>query len=238
MGNFLTSSSIGKKFVMSISGCFLLLFLVFHLAMNATAIFSPDAYNVICALLGDNWYAVAGTAVLALGIFVHFIYAIILTFQNWKARGGVKRYAVTKKEDGVSWSSKNMFVLGCVIVVGLIVHLYNFWYNMMFVEFRGEHLNAFGFNPSDGAALIKYHFASIGWVIVYLVWFTAMWFHLTHGAWSMMQTIGWNNQIWLKRIKCIANIFATLIMLGFAAVAIVYYLKMTFGFDFFGLITW
>ena len=115
MGNFLTSSSIGKKFVMSISGCFLVLFLLFHLAMNATAIFSPEAYNVICAALGANWYAVAGTAVLALGVFVHFIYALILTFQNWKARGGIKRYAVTKKEDSVNWSSKNMFVLGCII---------------------------------------------------------------------------------------------------------------------------
>lgn len=237
MGNFLTSSSIGKKFVMSISGCFLLLFLVFHMVMNATAIFSPAAYNLICAFLGANWYAVAGTLVLALGVLVHFLYAIILTFQNWRARGGVKRYAVTKKEENVSWSSKNMFVLGCIIVIGLAVHIYNFWYNMMFVEFRGEHVNALGLSPIDGASLIMYHFASIVWVVIYLVWFVAIWFHLTHGMWSMMQTVGWNNQIWLKRLKCIADILSTLIMLGFAAVVVVYYLK-SLGFDFFGLLTW
>ncbi len=237
MGNFLTSSSIGKKFVMSISGCFLLLFLIFHMVMNATAVISPEAYNVICAFLGANWYAVAGTAVLALGVLVHFLYALILTFQNWKARGGVKRYAVTKKEDSVSWSSKNMFVLGCIIVVGLIVHLYNFWYNMMFVELVGQHQNAMGFAPTDGASLIMYHFASIVWVIVYLVWFVAIWFHLTHGMWSMMQTVGWNNKIWLKRLKVIANVLSTLIMLGFAVTVIVYYLKSV-GFDFFGLISW
>lgn len=237
MGNFLTSSSIGKKFVMSISGCFLLLFLIFHMVMNATAVISPEAYNVICAFLGANWYAVAGTAVLTLGVLVHFLYALILTFQNWKARGGVKRYAVTKKEDSVSWSSKNMFVLGCIIVVGLIVHLYNFWYNMMFVELVGQHQNAMGFAPTDGASLIMYHFASIVWVIVYLVWFVAIWFHLTHGMWSMMQTVGWNNKIWLKRLKVIANVLSTLIMLGFAVTVIVYYLKSV-GFDFFGLISW
>ncbi len=222
---------------MSISGCFLLLFLIFHMVMNATAVISPEAYNVICAFLGANWYAVAGTAVLALGVLVHFLYALILTFQNWKARGGVKRYAVTKKEDSVSWSSKNMFVLGCIIVVGLIVHLYNFWYNMMFVELVGQHQNAMGFAPTDGASLIMYHFASIVWVIVYLVWFVAIWFHLTHGMWSMMQTVGWNNKIWLKRLKVIANVLSTLIMLGFAVTVIVYYLKSV-GFDFFGLISW
>lgn len=237
MGNFLISSSIGKKLVMSISGCFLVLFLLFHLVMNATAIFSPEAYNMICEFLGANWYAVAGTAVLALGVAVHFIYALILTFQNWKARGGVKRYAVTKKEEGVSWSSKNMFVLGCVVVIGLIIHLYNFWYNMMFVELMGEHVNSFGLAPTDGAGLIKLHFANIVWVIVYLAWFVALWFHLTHGMWSMMQTVGWNNKIWLRRVKWIANILATLVMLGFAAVIIVYYLK-SLGFDFFGLLTW
>lgn len=153
MGNFLTSSSIGKKFVMSISGCFLVLFLVFHMVMNVTSVFSPDAYNMIAGFLGANWYALAGTAVLALGVLVHFVYALILTFQNWKARGGVKRYAVAKKEEGVSWSSKNMFVLGCIIVVGLIVHLYNFWYNMQFVEVLGGHENALGFGPTDGHRL-------------------------------------------------------------------------------------
>lgn len=237
MGNFLISSSIGKKLVMSISGCFLLLFLTFHMVMNATAIFSPEAYNMICEFLGANWYAVAGTVVLALGVVVHFVYALVLTFQNWKARGGVKRYAVTKKEESVSWSSKNMFVLGCIIVAGLIVHLYNFWYNMMFVEFAGQHSNMFGLVPTDGAGLIMIHFANIIWVLVYLVWFVAIWFHLTHGMWSMMQTVGWNNKIWLKRLKVIANIFSTLLMLGFAATVIVYYLK-SMGFDFFGLLTW
>lgn len=237
MGNFLTSSSIGKKFVMSISGCFLVLFLVFHMVMNVTSVFSPDAYNMIAGFLGANWYALAGTAVLALGVLVHFVYAIVLTFQNWKARGGVKRYAVSKKEEGVSWSSKNMFVLGCIIVVGLIVHLYNFWYNMQFVEVLGGHENAMGFGPTDGASLIMYHFASTVWVVIYLLWFVAIWFHLTHGMWSMMQSVGWSNQLWLRRLKWISNILATIIMIGFAVVPIVYYLK-SLGFDFFGLLTW
>ncbi len=56
---WLLKSSIGKKLVMSISGLFLVLFLLFHLSMNVAAVFSTDAYNMICGLLGANWYAVA-----------------------------------------------------------------------------------------------------------------------------------------------------------------------------------
>ena len=101
MGCFLTNSSLGRKLVMSISGCFLVLFLLFHMAMNVVALIGDgSAYNVICGFLGANWYALVGTAVLALGVLVHFVYAFILTWQNRKARGNV-RYAVTVTEKGV-----------------------------------------------------------------------------------------------------------------------------------------
>lgn len=224
MGNFLTSSSIGRKLVMSISGCFLVLFLVFHMAMNVTAVFSEEAYNMICALLGSNWYAVAGTALLVAGIFVHILYALWLTLQNRKARGS-QRYAVTVKEEGVSWSSKNMLVLGVIIAIGLLVHLYHFWFNMMLVELMGEHVNGFGYSPVDGAALIRMYFSQPVYVAIYLVWFFAIWFHLTHGMWSMMQTVGWANKKWYPRLKCIANICATLIMLGFAFVVVMFFVR-------------
>ena len=62
---WLLNSSIGKKLIMSISGLFLILFLVFHLCMNIAAVFSGEAYNVICGLLGSNWHALLGTLVLA-----------------------------------------------------------------------------------------------------------------------------------------------------------------------------
>mgnify|MGYP002453449656 CR=1 FL=1 len=65
MSCFLSNSSLGKKLVMSVTGCFLVLFILFHMSMNIVAIISPEAYNMICALLGANWYALAGTAVLA-----------------------------------------------------------------------------------------------------------------------------------------------------------------------------
>ena len=106
MSCFLSNSSLGKKLVMSVTGCFLVLFILFHMSMNIVAIISPEAYNMICALLGANWYALAGTLVLAAGVVIHFIYAVILTLENRKARGS-QRYAVTVVEPGVNWASSS-----------------------------------------------------------------------------------------------------------------------------------
>lgn len=223
MANIFTSS-IGRKLIMSITGAFLLLFLTFHLVMNATLIFSESAYNAICAFLGANWYALIGTAVLAAGVGFHFLYAIILTLRNMKARGNI-RYAVRKKEPGVEWASKNMFILGAIVLIGLLLHLYNFWYNMQLTEIMGDHVNSFGQSPTDGAWLVKHTFSSIWYVLIYLAWFVALWLHLTHGVWSMLQTVGWNSKVWMKRLKVISYIVSTLLMGGFALVVIVLYLQ-------------
>ena len=115
---WLTNSSIGRKVIMSVTGIALILFLTFHGCMNVAAIFSKDAYNTICKLLGDNWYAVAATLGLAALVALHFIYAFILTMQNRKARGG-SSYAVTDRPAKVEWASQNMFVLGIIVVLGL-----------------------------------------------------------------------------------------------------------------------
>ena len=87
MSCFLTNSSLGKKLVMSLTGCFLVLFILFHMSMNLVAIISPEGYNTICAFLGANWYALAGTVVLAAGVLIHFAYALWLTYNNYQARG-------------------------------------------------------------------------------------------------------------------------------------------------------
>ena len=212
---------------MSVSGCFLVLFILFHMAMNVTAIISADAYNMICEFLGANWYALAGTAVLAAGVVVHFVYALILTIGNYRARGK-QRYEVTVTEHGVSWASKNMLALGVIIALGLLLHLCNFWAKMQLREIMdwgavtlgGKHIE-----PTDGAALIAYTFSKWYYVVLYLVWFAALWFHLTHGVWSMFQTVGWANDTWYPRLKCLANAVATLVFLGFAAVVVVYFVK-------------
>ena len=108
---WLFNSSIGRKVIMSVTGMSLILFMTFHCCMNLVALFSEEAYNMICALLGANWYAVAATVGLGALAVCHIVYAFILTAQNRRARGD-NRYAVTEKPAAVEWASQNMLVLG------------------------------------------------------------------------------------------------------------------------------
>ena len=220
-------SSIGKKLIMSVTGCFLILFLTFHMCMNLVAVFSAEGYNMVCQFLGTNWYALVGTAILALGFVFHIVYATILTIQNRKARGN-DRYDDQNLPAGVEWSSKNMFILGAIVLLGLGLHFCQFWAKMMFAELAGcEDAVPAGFATegwtnaaTDGAAWIKYYFSEWYIVLIYLVWFAALWLHLNHGFWSMFQTIGASNDKWLPRLKAISTVYTTILMLGFAAVAI------------------
>ena len=225
---WLLNSSIGKKLIMSISGLFLVLFLLFHLSMNVAAVFSGEAYNMVCSLLGSNWYAVAATLVLAAGVVIHFVYAIILTLQNRKARGN-DRYAINARPKGVEWASQNMFVLGLIVILFMLLHFSQFWYKMMFAELIGHHEVALGsamVSPQDGAAFINYYFQGNAVItVLYLIWYVALWFHLTHGFWSAIQTIGWNNTIWMNRWECISKIVATVICGLFAIITTIFFLN-------------
>ncbi|MBO5593650.1 MAG: succinate dehydrogenase/fumarate reductase cytochrome b subunit [Prevotella sp.] len=220
---WLINSSIGRKVVMSVTGIALILFLTFHCAMNIVALFSGEAYNMICELLGANWYAVVATMGLAALAVIHIVFAFILTAQNRKARGD-NRYAIaTEVNPGkVEWASKNMLVLGIIILLGLLLHLFNFWYNMMFAEIMGF---SAGHLPSDGFAFIIDTFGNPVYVVLYVIWIVAIWFHLTHGFWSAMQTLGVSGKIWFCRWKLIGFIYTTLLMLGFLVVVLAFAFK-------------
>lgn len=224
---WLIDSSIGRKLVMSVSGLALILFLTFHMAMNAVALFSGEGYNMVCEFLGANWYALVATVGLAALVVVHIVYAFILFFQNRRARGN-QRYAVTAKPKGVEWASQNMLVLGIVVIGGLALHLLHFWSNMQLAEILGHHevlVNGVEVAPTNGAALIAINFSNPVIVALYVVWLAAIWFHLTHGFWSALHTIGWNGKNWIDRLQCISNVYTTIIVLGFIAVPILFFVK-------------
>lgn len=226
MGLFIFNSSIGRKLVMSITGLALVLFLTFHCIMNIFVIISPEAYDAICEFLGANWYAIIGTMGLALLIVIHICYAFWLSLQNYMARGK-DRYAVSEKAPGTEWAGQNMLVLGIIVLCFLGLHLYNFWTKMQLVEV-GTMING-GTYDVVGSELVKSLFQSPVYCILYLVWFAALWFHLTHGIWSGIQTMGGSNHIWLPRIKKIANIYSTIMMLIFAAIPVYYLITNLLG---------
>ena len=215
---WLINSSIGRKVVMSLTGIALILFMTFHASMNVVALFSGDAYNMICKLLGANWYAVVATIALGALAVCHIIYAFILTAQNRRARGS-ERYAVTSKPNSVEWASQNMLVLGLIVCLGLLLHLFNFWYNMMFAELTGMET---AIDPANGFELIKATFSNKLYVVLYILWIVALWFHLSHGFWSALQTVGVNGKVWFNRWKTIGVVYVTLLMLAFLIVVLAF----------------
>ena len=219
-------SSITKKLIMSISGLFLIVFLLLHMTINFFSVIDTvkGTYGAADGLFqaGCDFMALPIVTimvpVLAAGFLVHIAYAIILTLGNMKARGGYNRYEVASKAKAESWASKNMFVLG-IIVLGIVAfHLNHFWAEMQLNEFLGEHAE----NPY---LLLNETFKNWWMVVIYIVWFVALGFHLCHGFWSAFQTIGFSNQKWEKRLTYVGYAFVAVIVLGFVAVAVNAYIQ-------------
>lgn len=227
---WLFKSSIGRKVVMAVTGAALVLFLTFHAIMNVVALFSAEGYNMICEFLGANWYAVAATSILAILVLIHFVLAFHLVMWNLQARGP-QPYAMKVRHGDVEWSSQNMFSLGTIVLLGLGLHLYNFWSNMMFAELSGGDAAM----ATNGIYHIINTFHGIGgrsvmgivYTLLYLVWLAALWFHLNHGIWSALQTVGLNNKKWFPRLKLLSTIYTTFIILMFAVVAVLFCLGYT-----------
>ncbi len=213
-------SSITKKLIMSISGLFLIVFLLLHMTINFFSVIDTftGKYGAADGLFqaGCDFMALPiitiMVPVLAAGFLVHIVYAFILSYGNYKARG-TQRYAVANKTKAESWAAKNMLVLGIVVLGIVAFHLNHFWADMQLAEWQGHHAA----NPYD---LLNLTFKN-GWmVVVYVVWFAALGLHLNHGFWSAFQSIGMSNNVWENRLLLIGKIFVGIIVLGFSAVAV------------------
>ena len=232
---FIFNSSIGKKFIQSVSGAFLILFLLLHATINFFSVIDSFTGKFGVVAVDDKLFSAGDglfklgcdfmstpvisimVPVLALGFLVHIVYGIWLTIQNIRARGGYKRYAVASKAAADSWSAKNMLVLGIVVLGFIFFHLTQFWAHMQMPELLKIAPQLYEDNPYF---LLTNYFGHWFVTVLYIVWFVALWFHLTHGFWSMFQTVGWNGQTWFKRVKVIGIIVATLICLIFVVVAV------------------
>lgn len=226
--------SIGRKFIQAVSGAFLILFLLLHLTINSFSVidsitgdFGKVAADAELFTKGDGLFKLGCdfmstpiisimVPVLALGFLLHIIYGCYLTWSNLRARGGYKRYEVPSKAAADSWSSKNMFILGILILGFIALHLTHFWAKMQLREFTGIG----GAAENNPYLLLTATFRHWWMLLLYIVWFVALWFHLNHGFWSMFQTVGWDNQIWMKRLKAIGILLSTVIALGFIAVGV------------------
>jgi len=220
MSNFLTSS-IGKKVIMSLSGLFLIAFLCVHLALNLLLIFdnSGDLFNQGAHFMATNPIIKIVEPILAIGFIIHIVWAITLTLQNQKARP--IKYALRNQSDNATWASRNMFILGGLVLIFLAIHLYNFWWNIKFPSLGTPlaETNVGGVEMENTYALVAGLFReSIVYCGLYILGAIFLGLHLTHGFWSAFQSIGFSNDIWRKRLSALGYIFAVIIAVGFSII--------------------
>ncbi len=213
------SSSIGKKLLMSLSGLFLIVFLLVHLGLNLTMLFDPvngKVYNVAANFMATNPIIKVVEPILALGFLIHIIYGLIVQLNNWKARGNNK-YAVVNQKESSTWASRNMIWLGIFVFAFLVVHIINFYVKIKFTGDLDE-TSIGGKNIHDTFTLVTSLFEIWWYDLIYIISFVALGLHLHHAFWSAFQTLGWNNKIWRRRLEVISDIYAIIIVAGFSII--------------------
>ena len=220
--DFLTSS-IGKKLVMSLTGLFLVLFLVIHLIGNLQLLI-PDGgktFNVYAKFMTTNPLIKVASIGLYSGILLHAIQGILIWWQNRNSKG--KKYATSTSANG-SWMSKNMALLGTLILFFLCVHMGDFWYKMKFTDELAM-VTYDGTEMKDLYSRVAMAFSQTWIVIVYLIGLVALALHLIHGFQSAFTTLGLRHKKYTPIIKAIGWGYSILIPLAYAAIPLVFLIR-------------
>ncbi len=211
------TSSVGKKLVMAFTGIFLILFLIVHAGLNA-CIWANDGgemFNKGAHFMGANWVPRLLEIGLFAGLILHIIQGLMLEFSNRgkKAIG----YAVSYSK-GSKWYSRSMGLLGTLVLLFLVLHLYHFWLpNRSHQGFLlGEEINLY--------EKMKLEFSELWVVIVYAVGCLSLGYHLAHGFQSAFRTLGMHNKRYNVLITSIGYGFSILIPLAFAMMPVSFYL--------------
>lgn len=214
------TSSIGQKIIMGLSGLFLCLFLVIHLAGNVQLFFNDngEAFNLYAQTMASNPLIQFASKITFAAILLHAIQGILLYLKNKKAKG--QSYEVKTKKNA-SFAARNMALLGTILLVFIVVHLSNFWYEMKFGEVGND-----AFGNKDLYTVVAASFQELWLVALYVISMLALSYHMYHGFQSGFQTLGINHRKYTPLIKWIGIwIFAIIIPLAFAAMPLSFYIK-------------
>ena len=226
MSNFL-SASIGRKVFMSLTGLFLISFLFIHLTLNLFLIFddSGNLFNLAAHFMATNPIIKIMEPILALGFIIHIIWSGWITLENMKARP----IGYASGDQLLKWwaPSKNMFILGGMILIFLVLHLLNFYVK---IKLTGDPLltqvSIAGVEMENAYALVSTLFkTSLLYDLIYILGGIFVGLHISHGFWSSFQTIGLNNVIWRKRLNFLAILIGFVFAIGFASIPLYFLIK-------------
>jgi succinate dehydrogenase / fumarate reductase cytochrome b subunit len=213
-------TTIQYKLVMAGTGLFLCFYLIVHLLGNLQLLLPPEAakeqFNWYSHLLAGNMFIKAVSWILLISIIAHAVYALILARKTNKANGPT--YAYDKRKVSSPWNSRNMGLLGTVILIFLVIHLKDFWYKADFTELPlDEHGN------KDMYTVVIATFNEWWYILIYEISFVALGFHLLHGFFSAARTLGVYHAKYVKIVRYTGWIYTALITGGFMLIPIYVY---------------
>ena len=229
------TSTLGRKLVTALTGLFMMLFLLVHLVGN-TQLLKDDkgeAFNKYAQLMGHNPLIQTVSIANFSFILLHIVMTLLLTLQNKKARP--ISYAHDTMGKSSAWSSRNMGILGTVVLIFIVVHLQNFWYQMKFggtvapIFYKGD-LTEY----KDLYTLTSFAFQELWLVVLYVISMAFLGLHLSHGFESVFQTLGLYHLKYNVLIKKIGMALCVLVPAGFAVIPIVMHFKLDYGFPILG----
>lgn len=216
--SFLFSSSLGRKLIMSLTGIFLITFLVVHCGINALIYMNDggETFNLAAEFMGHTWYIRAMEIGLFLGLILHVIQGLYLAATNAKRRP--QNYAVNGSSANSTWYSRSMGLLGTIILLFLVVHLRHFWVEARFLQSINEENTMF----TVMVAVFQNPMA----VIIYVLGCLSLSYHLLHGFQSAFQTLGVNHKSYTPIIQTVGTWFSIIIPFLFASMPVTIFLGL------------
>ena len=225
MSKFL-EASIGRKFLMSVTGLFLVSFIAVHLVVNLLLIFDDtgELFNKGAHFMATNPVIKIMEPILGLGFLIHIIWSFFLEYVNWKARP--VKYSKKNVSESSSWSSRNMLVLGALVLVFLVMHIIDFFWIIKFAPHSMESTIIGGSEVENTYALVSDLFInSAAYDIFYVIGAILLGFHLSHGFWSAFQTLGISNKHWMRRLQFLGKVYAIVVAVGFSIIPLYFLIK-------------
>ena len=221
LSNFL-ASSIGQKLVMSLTGLFLILFLLVHLVGNLQLLNDDggQSFNLYAYFMTTNPLIKATSIGLYFFILLHAIQGMFIWRKNRTSRD--ERYAV-KSRSTSTFASRNMGWLGIIIFVFLVIHMWQFWFKMKIgaldlIEYAGHEGVV-----KDLYTPVALAFSQWWYVLFYVFSMVIIGFHLIQGFQSSFQTLGLNHKRFSNLIKGFGLIYSIAVPLGFAIIPIYFF---------------
>lgn len=216
------SSSLGKKLMMSLTGLFVIVFLLVHLMGNLT-MFKDDGgatFNAYAHFMSTN------LLIEVISYFLYFFFILHIVVASWITLANQTKRPVGYKKLNASanstWASRNMYILGLLIFAFLFIHLKDFWWvykvqhdPLTQYHYSGENRNLY--------ALVVDQFKTTFGLVTYLIGLVALFYHLTHGFESAFETLGWDHKKYTPFIRFLSWLYAIVVPLGFATMPVYFY---------------